>query len=132
MTSINLLKQGIKNKIQINPFSLSGSIYPQKDNGYGQQIDDLSASAVATSYTNDIRIFRKKKNVKVTNEINTPYTYEEIYYMISDYETIVDTRLIFTYNSIKLVVKTREPIIKYGAIIGYQYELDEITEVEIA
>ena len=126
------MRKRIKDDIQNNPFSLVGNLYLLKDNGYGSNVEDTNKPSVEKSYTNDVRIFRKKRGVKTTNANKTPYTYEEIYYMLSDYETVVDTKLIFIYNDIRFRVKTREPIIKYGSIIGYQYELDETTEVQIA
>jgi hypothetical protein len=125
------MQKAVKKNIQNNPFSLSGDLYNVIDNGYGQNIEDRSSPAVEKSYANDVRIFRIRKNVKQIANSETPYIYEEVYHMQSDHETPVDVRLEFSYNEFKFKVKNRWPIIKYGGLVGYQYELDEITEQEI-
>jgi hypothetical protein len=120
-----------KEKIKNNPYSLSGVVYPQVDNGYGTMIENRAGVPTAKTYTNQVRIYRVKKAVKQIINNNAVYFYEEIHEMQSDSDTVVDTRLEFTYNAIKFRVKLCEPIIKFGGIIGYQYEIDDITEQEI-
>lgn len=124
---VDQLRKGKQQGININPFILSGVLYPLVDNGYGSSREDRSAIPDPKSYTNPVRIAKKKKSVKKTNDNNTPPVYEEVYYMESDYETIVDERLEFAYQGMKFKVMKREALARTD-IIGYQYELDDITE----
>lgn len=126
-----ILQKLTKQNINRNPFKLSGILYSLIDNGYGEMIEDRAAPVVK-NYVNPVRIFRKKKLIKSTMDNSTPYVYEDVYYLLSDYETEVDVRLEFEYNFIKFKIKTKEKLIKYEKIIGFQYELDEITEANIA
>lgn len=121
------LQQGIDYKIGINPFQLSGALYPLIDNGHGSVREDRAAIPEPKIYTNPVRISKTKGPVKKTNDNTTPPVYEETYFMVSDHLTLVDVRLEFTYNDMKFKVMKREPLAKYG-FIGYQYELDDITE----
>lgn len=121
------LQQGIDYKININPFQLSGVLYPLVDNEHGSVREDRAAIPESKIYTNPVRIAKTKGSVKNTNDNTTPPVYEETYFMVSDHNTLVDVRLEFNYNDMKFKVMKREPLAKLG-IIGYQYELDDITE----
>lgn len=115
-------------KIQNNPFFLSGDLYPLIDNGYGGLIEDYSDTPAPISYTNPVRISTVKKQIKQNKTDSSPYVTVEKHIMISDKNTIVDLRLEFFYNGLKLKVMTREKLIKFGEIFGYQYELNNITQ----
>jgi hypothetical protein len=125
---LNQKRELFKNKILNNSFDLTGDLYPLVDNGYGQYIENRSGVAIEKTYTNPVRIYRIKKAVKKLNDTETPYIFEEVYNMQSDHETAVDVRLEFFYNGLKFKIKSRESLVKFGGVIGYQYELDEITE----
>lgn len=127
MTNIELMRKTIKHDININPFQLTGYLYPEIDNGYGSMIRDPAGVPVLTNYANPVRISTEKRYIKKTNDNQTPETYEKrIYFMLSDYETQVDTKLEFEYNGINLRVKKVRDLIKFGDIIGYEYELEEV------
>lgn len=127
MTDIELLKKSIKDKININPLQLSGNVYPVVDNGYGSLIKEPDGIPEDKIYTNPVRISTEKRKIKNTKDNQTPETYEKrIYFMISDYETVIDIDLEFVYNSLNMRVKKYRELIKYGEIYGYEYELEEI------
>ena len=123
-----MLRIAYKKRIQINSFSLSGNLYPLVDNGHGGFNEDEDATPEEKSYTNAVRISHLKKGIKKVESGKPFFIEQRVYYMISDYETIVDKRLEFVYNGINLKVMQRKEIIKYGFIIGYEYELKELTE----
>jgi len=123
-----MLRKYHKERILINPFSLSGNLYPLIDNGYGENIEDKNGIPVVKNYTKPVRISYEKKWIKKIQEDSSPIIYEKrVYYMVSDYETIVDVRLEFTYNGIDLKVTQRKELRKYNTLIGYEYELKELT-----
>lgn len=124
---ITQLRKGKQQGININPFILTGDLYPLINNGHDSFIEDRTAVPEIKTYTSPVRVAKKKKAVKKTNDKNTPSLYEEVYYMESDYETIVDERLEFSYQGMKFKVVKREPLARTD-IIGYQYELDDITQ----
>jgi hypothetical protein len=127
--SAALLIRAHKEKIQINPFSLSGILYPEIDNGYGEMVDDRSVIPTSIEYDNDVRISFLKQNIQKRNSAGTSVSVEKyVYFMISDNETIVDERLEFTYNNIDLRVTQRKEIRKFETLIGYEYELKDLTE----
>ena len=122
-----LLRKLNQEKILANPFTLSGNLYPVIGNGYGSFIRQPGALPVIKTYTNPVRISTEKSAIKRTLDNGTPYiTEQRVYYMISDYLTLVDIGLEFVYNDINLRVKKIRELIKYGQLIGYEYELEEI------
>lgn len=113
----------------INSFLLSGELRLLIDNGYGQMIEDKTNSPIIKTYENPVRISFEKKWIQKQDVSGTPVTIEKrVYYMISDYETIVDVGLEFIYHGIRLKVMQRKLLIKFGALIGYEYELKNLTE----
>ncbi len=122
------LIEGRIKSIEINPHILTGELYPLIDNNFESQREDREATPELKVYVNPVRIVKKKAQVKKTNDNTTPIVYEEVWFMISDNETIVDVRLEFDYEGMKFKVKKRESEKRYGIITGYQYKLDDITE----
>ena len=59
-----MLRIAYKKRIQNNPFSLSGDLYPLVDNGHGGYNEDTDATPEVKSYTNDVRISHLKKGIK--------------------------------------------------------------------
>jgi len=125
---MNQLIKGIEKKIEINPFVLTGVLYPLKSNNNDSFIEDREAAPDPKVYTNPVRIAKTKRPVKKTDDSSTPPVFEETYFLISDNETLVDIRLEFDYEGMKFKVMKREPLKKHGIIIVYQYELNDITE----
>ena len=121
------LKKGKLQGIALNSFQLQGDLYPLVDNGHGSFREDRSASPELKIYTNPVRVVKGKAKPKNTNDSNTPIVYEDIYLLLSDYDTIVDVRLEFEYEDMKFKVMKIEPLTKHGVIIEYQYELKDIT-----
>ena len=118
-----------KEKILINPFTLSGNLYPLSDNGYGRMIENKDGIPVSKSYTNPVRISFEKKWIQKRDSSGTPVAIaQRVYYMISDNTTPVDIRLEFVYNNITLKVTQRKELRKYNTLIGYEYELKNLTE----
>lgn len=118
-----------KKRIQNNPFTLSGVLYPLVDNGYGEMIEDKQGISVNKSYTNHVRISTKKRWTLDQKDNKTPVTTDiTVWYMISDNETAVDIRLYFTYANFNFKITQRKKIIKHGVLIGYEYELKDVTE----
>lgn len=123
------LRKYHKERIDINPFVLSGNLYSLIDNGCGGMIENKSAVPDIKTYTNPVRISHEKRTIQTRDNTGTPVTTEKrVYYMISDYETPVDIRLEFIYNDFNFKVLQRKKIIKYGSLIGYEYELQNLTE----
>lgn len=127
----NILINIFRNKINLNPFYLTGLLYPLIDNGYSALVENRSGIPETKIYTLPVRISTKKKAIKKTNSDNTPVVYEDVYMMVSDINTIVDERLEFIYKEVTLKVIKRVPQRKYGILIGYEYELKDITEGNI-
>jgi len=124
-----MLRKYHKDRINLNPFTLSGDSYPLVDNGYEEDIEDKAGVPTVESYTNPVRISFQKKWIKKIMEDSSPIIYEKrVYFMISDYQTVVDIGLEFTYNSIELKVMQIKKLIKYNTLIGYEYELKDKTE----
>lgn len=124
-----LLRKYHKDKILINPFYLSGDLYPLINNGYNEMIENKQGTPVEKTYTNPVRISTLKKHIEKRDNTGTPVVIEKyVYFMISDYQTIVDVRLEFEYEGNTMKVTQRKPLIKYGAIHGYEYELKNLTE----
>ena len=127
--SAALLITANKEKIKLNPFSLSGNLYPLIDNGFGEMIEDTTGVLISVSYTNPVRISHRKKWGLKRDSSGTPVSIEIYeFFMISDNETIVDEDLIFTFQGVVLKVTQRKSLIKYNTIIGYEYELKNLTE----
>lgn len=127
MTNIDLLRKTIRDDILINPFQLSGNLYPEIINNYGSLIRDPSGIPVVKTYDHPVRISTRKSPIKETLDKQTPEVYEtKIYIMLSDYETIVDIKLEFEYNGLNFRVKKSRDLIKLGEIFGYEYELEEV------
>jgi len=127
--SAALLITANKEKIKLNPFSLSGNLYPFIDNGYGEMIEDTTGVLISVSYVNPVRISHRKRWGLFRDSSGTPVNIEIYeYFMISDNKTIVDEDLIFVFQGVKLKVTQRKPLIKYNTIIGYEYELKNLTE----
>lgn len=123
-----LLRKYHKDKININPFSLSGNLYPLINNGHDEMIEDKQGIPVPKSYANPVRIATLKKNITKKDSTGTPVTIEKyVWFMISDWQTIVDVRLEFEYEGKTLKVTQRKEIKKFGAIHGYEYELKDLT-----
>lgn len=127
--SAKILKKTFKDRIKINPFTLTGNLYPLVDNGDGDMIEDRNATPESKSYTKHVRISTRKKWVMEKKHDQTPVNTQIFdWYMISDNETIVDERLEFTYHNMNFKVTKRKENRKYGEVIGYEYELKDITE----
>jgi hypothetical protein len=108
---------------------LSGKLYPLIDNGHGNLIENRNGVPTPKSYVNPVRISTLKKTIQKKDDSGTPVSIEKYYYfMISDYETIVDLRLEFVYFSKTLKVTQRRELKKFSGVIGYEYELKDITE----
>jgi hypothetical protein len=124
-----LLVKCHKEKIKINPFILSGDLYPLKDNGYGEFVEDRNLPPIVKTYANKVRVSFLKRQIQKLDANKTPVTIEQrYYYMISDNETKIDLRLEFNYNGVVLKVKQRKELRKFNSLIGYEYELNNITE----
>ena len=126
--SAKIMIDSFKKKIQFNPFYLIGVLYPLIDNGNDSFIEDRAVTPENKVYNYPVRISTKKKNIKKTKDNSTPYTNEEVFFMVSDNRTVVDERLQFNYNENSFKITKRIPIRKYNDIIGYEYELKDITE----
>ena len=126
--SAKIMIDSFKKKIQLNPFYLTGILYPLIDNENDSFIEDRTATPGNKIYTNPVRISTKNKNIKKTEADSTPYTFEEVFFMVSDNETVVDERLEFNYKENSFKITKRIPVRKYNDIIGYKYELKDITE----
>ena len=124
--SAELLRQGVVDKIAINPFVLTGLLYATKDNGYGTLIRDLSSPPEEKTYSNPVRIGTTKKPIKKTLDADTPIVYENVYFMLSDWETVVDEKLEFLYFGVSLRVEKTRPLVKFDEVFGYEYELREV------
>lgn len=117
-----------KEKILINPFILSGNLYPLIDDGYGNMIENKNGVPEVKTYINPVRISTYKRQVQKRNDSGTPiYVEQRVYYMISDNITPVDLRLEFVYNNISLKITQRKELRKYNTLIGYEYELKNLT-----
>lgn len=123
-----LLRRAWKEKININPFLLSGILYPVIDNGYGEMIENRENGEEAY-FDSPVRVGYTKKWIMKRDEGSTPiYVERRVYHMISDHETEVDIGLEFEYkDEVKLKVLNRKVIRKYETIIGYEYEMKDIT-----
>ena len=118
-----------KERILLNPFTLSGNLYPLTNDGYGNQIEDKNGVLIPKSYVNPVRISFEKKWIQKRDTSGTPVSVEQrVYYMISDNVTPVDIRLEFVYQGITLKVMQRKELRKYNTLIGYEYELKNLTE----
>jgi len=127
--SAALLIRANKDKIKNNPYSLSGNLYPVIDNGYGEFLEDMGGVPVPKSYTNPVRISHRKRWGISRDSSGTPVSIEIYeYFMISDNQTVVDVGLRFSFSGANLKVTQRKPLIKYNTIIGYEYELKNLTE----
>lgn len=127
--SAALLIKANKDKIKLNSFSLSGNLYPLKDNGYGEMVENLAGVPTPKSYTNKVRISHRERWGIQKDSSGSPISIKiHEYFMISDNETIVDIGLRFTFNGVDLKVTQRKTLIKYNTIIGYEYELKNLTE----
>ena len=126
--SAKIMIDSFKKKIQINPFYLTGILYPLIDNENDSFIEDRAITPENKIYTNPVRISTKNKNIKKTEADSTPYTFEKVFFMVSDNETVVDERLEFNYKENSFKITKRIPVRKYNDIIGYEYELKDITE----
>ena len=126
--SAKIMIDSFKKKIQFNPFYLIGVLYPLIDNGNDSFIEDRTVTPENKVYNYPVRISTKEKNIKKTKDNSTPYTNEEVFFMVSDNRTVVDERLEFNYNENSFKITKRIPIRKYNDIIGYEYELKDITE----
>ena len=129
--SAALLISAMKEKIQINPFSLSGTLSDVIDNGYGELIEDSRATPEEIIYENPVRVGYTKKWIKTRNEGTTPlYVEKRVYHMISDNETPVDIGLEFEYNGFDLKVMNRKELRKFNSLIGYEYEMKVLSQDE--
>ena len=127
----DMLIKAFKNRIQINPFILSGNLYPLVDNGDGEMIEDTAATPTLKRYTNPVRISTRDKWMLDRRLHTTPVTSQLLdWYMVSDNETVVDERLEFTYANMDFKVTQRKEQRKHGELIGYEYELKDLTEGE--
>lgn len=117
-----------KNKIRINPFKLSGNLYPLVYNQQGSYIEDRNSEPEKITYNNDVRIGFQIKKIKKIENGNVLFYEQKVYFMLSDNETVVAKGLEFEYRNIKLKVIQRKELIKFNTIIGYEYELKDITE----
>jgi hypothetical protein len=124
---IKQLVKGCENKIRLNPFYLTGKLYPLKGNDYNNPIEDRTATPQEIRYLNPVRISTIKKPIKKTKDTTTPVTYEDVFIMVSDNETIVAERLEFNYQNNTLKIIKRVPIRKYQETFEYEYELKDIT-----
>lgn len=124
-----LLRKAHKKRILINPFYLSGILPDVVDNGYGEMIEAEGASPAEVIFDNPVRIGYTKKWIMKRNEGNTPiYVEKRVYHMISDHETEIDVGLEFEYrDGVNLKVKNRKVLRKFNNIIGYEYEIQDIT-----
>jgi hypothetical protein len=126
--SAAILRNAWKEKINQNPFSLSVTVYPVKDNGYGNDVEDKDSSPDTVKYTNSVRVGFRKKHIRKMDESGTPiYLERRVYFMVSDHETEIDIGLEFTYQGVSLKVMQRREIRKHSSLIGYEYELKEQT-----
>lgn len=123
-----LLRRAMKEKIKINPFYLNGNLYPVKDNGYGETIEDRE-NPEEVYFDNPVRVGYTKKWIMTRNEGATPiYVEKRVYHMISDHETEVDIGLEFEYHDeVVLKIMNRKVLRKYETIIGYEYEMKDLT-----
>jgi len=121
----------IKQQILKNPFTLFGYLYPTKDNGRGIQVKDFAAVPVLKTYVNPVRIGYDKKKIAVTNTSSTPYSEETVNFLLCDHETTIDIGLEFEYSDSKFKVMKEKQLIKYGDVIGYEYELMQMEEKTI-
>ena len=127
--SVALLIQANKDKIKLNPYSLSGNLYPLVDSGHGEFIEDLTAVPVPKTYTNKVRISHRERWGLQRDHTGTPVNIKiHEFFMISDNVTIVDIGLRFSYQGFNLKVTQRKPLLKYDSIICYEYELKNLTE----
>jgi hypothetical protein len=128
-----MLIKANKDRIQLNPFILSGVLYPLIDLGNDETGEDRSATSDPKNYTNPVRISTRKRWMLNKNEKDTPVNTQLFdWYMISDNETLIDEQLEFTYQDMDFKVTNIREINKYGELIGYEYELTDITEGEVA
>lgn len=126
--SAALLISALKEKIGINPFSLSGVLYPLESNGHGGFRENKNTTPAAMEYTNSVRIGFQIKKIRKVEKDEALYFEKRVYFMLSDNLTPVDIRLEFDYNGVTLKVMQRKELRKYNTVIGYEYELDELTE----
>jgi hypothetical protein len=126
--SAAILRTLNKQKIALNPFSLSGDLYPLIDNGHGRYNENKNAVPEVKTYTNNVRISFTTKSIRKIENGSPIYIQQRVYFMISDYETIVDNRLEFDYYGVMLKVIQRRDLRKDSSLIGYEYELKELTE----
>jgi len=125
--SAAMLRTANKQKIALNPFSLSGDLYPLVDNGHGRYNENKDAVPELKIYTNNVRISFTTKPIRKIENGSPIYIQQRVYFMISDYETLVDNRLEFVYNGTRLKVIQRRELRKYNSLIGYEYELKELS-----
>jgi len=126
--SAAMLRTLNKEKIALNPFSLSGDLYPLVDNGHGRYNENKNAIPEVKTYTNNVRISFTTKSIRKIENGSPIYIQQRVYFMISDYETLVDNRLEFDYYGVMLKVIQRRDLRKDSSLIGYEYELKELTE----
>lgn len=126
--SAALLISALKEKIAINPFSLSGNLYPLESNGHGGTRENKNGTPSIISYDSDVRISFQIKKIHKIVKSEVLYFEKRVYFMLSDSLTAVSVRLEFDYNGVTLKVMQRKELRKYNTLIGYEYELEEITE----
>ena len=125
----DMLIKAFKDRIKINPYTLNGNLYPLVDNGDGEMIEDKDATPEEKSYTNPVRISTRDKWMLERQLHTTPVTGQLLdWFMVSDNETVVDKRLEFTYSNMDFKVTQRKEQKKHGELIGYEYELKDLTE----
>lgn len=131
MDNLDKLREGFKQKIAANPFTLSGDLYPLIPDGIDGVKRDLSGVPNTQNYVNSVRISKGFINPG-TSEIEEPKVNAESWIIEADYETDLDKGLEFNYQGDRFRILF--PIInyiKFGGVYGHGANLQKINEEDI-
>lgn len=121
-------RSAVKKVINLNPLTLSVKRRGTTTNARGVSYEDTSTTTTV-NFTNPVRIhLMNKRAEKIVNNETIYYTIKA-YFILTDYETVIQKNDRFTWNSKNYKILDVVPITFQGAITKYQAEIQEITSV---
>ena len=124
MSNRELLKQGrdmVRRSINESPTEITISVYPTKDNGFGDQVPDTSQPP--DPVTHKVRIAHERGIVPKLEEYSAGLDSNRNLFLLADHNFTGGNGQLFTFTGREWRIETLNPIIKFGGVVGYTAQL---------
>lgn len=130
MSKLDVIRNKIQKRIELNPYTIVTYVRPTIDNGYGTLIPDLTQPPVETTL-GVATISRRRIPDPVIANSRTPYDYSDVYYMIAMYDAAwLKKDIVFEYYAQKFKTLFVEKRIMFGGIAYLLCDLEQVTSTK--